>query len=63
MTPSKKSKAKQIEQKDGALETQSVPTSSKRERRGGDICAIFVHAGAGYHSLQNEEVHLGACSE
>ena len=34
-----------------------------RKRRGGDISAIFVHAGAGYHSVQNERVHLQACAE
>jgi len=27
------------------------------------MAAIFIHAGAGYHSLQNEKVHLEACSE
>lgn len=27
------------------------------------VTAIFVHAGAGYHSVQNEQVHLQACSE
>ena len=25
--------------------------------------AVFVHAGAGYHSHSNEKVHLEACSE
>ena len=25
--------------------------------------AVFVHAGAGYHSVQNERIHLEACSE
>lgn len=25
--------------------------------------AIFVHAGAGFHSVQNERIHLEACSE
>jgi taspase (threonine aspartase 1) len=25
------------------------------------VASIFVHAGAGYHSSQNEHVHLGAC--
>lgn len=24
--------------------------------------AIFVHAGAGYHSTNNEHIHLGACT-
>jgi len=27
------------------------------------VSAIFVHAGAGYHSTTNEHIHLGACSE
>ena len=27
------------------------------------ISAIFVHAGAGYHSTTNEHIHLGACNE
>jgi AraC-like DNA-binding protein len=25
------------------------------------ICAIFVHAGAGFHNFENEHKHLGAC--
>lgn len=25
--------------------------------------AVFVHAGAGYHSTTNEHIHLGACDE
>lgn len=29
----------------------------------GQVAAVFVHAGAGYHSITNEHVHLGACSE
>ncbi|KAK4228439.1 nucleophile aminohydrolase [Podospora fimiseda] len=27
------------------------------------VASIFIHAGAGYHSLTNEKVHLEACSE
>ncbi|KAK0747695.1 nucleophile aminohydrolase [Apiosordaria backusii] len=27
------------------------------------VAAIFIHAGAGYHSVANEQVHLNACSE
>lgn len=27
------------------------------------VAAIFVHAGAGYHSTTNEQVHLSACAE
>lgn len=36
---------------------------SSPSRRDGDLCAVFVHAGAGYHSFTNEPVHLRACSE
>lgn len=25
--------------------------------------AIFIHAGAGFHSVQNEKVHLSVCSK
>lgn len=28
-----------------------------------NMSAIFVHAGAGYHSTTNEHIHLGACNE
>lgn len=28
-----------------------------------NVSAIFVHAGAGYHSTTNEHLHLGACNE
>ncbi|KAF2276215.1 N-terminal nucleophile aminohydrolase [Westerdykella ornata] len=28
-----------------------------------DVCCIFVHAGAGYHSIQNERIHLEACND
>lgn len=34
------------------------PTGDKRPSM-----AVFVHAGAGYHSLQNENVHLGLCAK
>ncbi|MCJ1246437.1 hypothetical protein MMC30_003644 [Trapelia coarctata] len=34
-----------------------------KKRLGGDVCAIFVHAGAGYHSVLNEKVHLQACAD
>ena len=49
-------------QNDGAIDavTSDMP---KRRRLAGDACTIFVHAGAGYHSLQNEKVHLSACEE
>lgn len=30
---------------------------------GSDVCAIYVHAGAGYHSTSNERNHLKACND
>ncbi|KAK3320936.1 nucleophile aminohydrolase [Cercophora scortea] len=40
-------------------------TSEKIWKRGPKppVAAIFIHAGAGYHSIANEKVHLEACSE
>lgn len=35
----------------------------RRPIEGGDLCAIFVHAGAGYHSTHNEKNHLKACND
>ncbi|EXJ56009.1 hypothetical protein A1O7_08940 [Cladophialophora yegresii CBS 114405] len=35
----------------------------RRPPEGGDICAIFIHAGAGFHSHQNEKVHLTAVND
>ncbi|KAI9862115.1 MAG: hypothetical protein M1813_004890 [Trichoglossum hirsutum] len=37
--------------------------NQSQKRKGGDICAIFVHAGAGYHSTENEALHLKACAD
>lgn len=50
-------------QTDGPIDLVSPEMSSRRRRLGGDVCAIFLHAGAGYHSIQNEKVHLAACEE
>ncbi|KAI0432718.1 nucleophile aminohydrolase [Xylaria sp. FL1042] len=39
-------------------------TADKATKRWGKpVTAIFIHAGAGYHSTANEENHLRACSE
>lgn len=38
-------------------------TFRKSARDGGDLPCIFIHAGAGYHSIQNERIHLQACNE
>ncbi|KAK4241364.1 nucleophile aminohydrolase [Achaetomium macrosporum] len=42
---------------DGAVD--SVP----RHRSKRPVASIFVHAGAGYHSVTNERVHLKACTD
>ncbi|KAH9885903.1 nucleophile aminohydrolase [Xylariomycetidae sp. FL2044] len=39
-------------------------TSDRPGRLGkGHVAAVFIHAGAGYHSVANERVHLEACSD
>lgn len=51
-------------QLDGTTEHSAVTMPFRHRRRlPGDISAIFVHAGAGYHSVQNEKYHLDACAE
>lgn len=35
----------------------------RRHIEGGDLCAIYVHAGAGYHSVGNEKNHLNAVND
>ncbi|KAJ6134030.1 hypothetical protein N7523_000352 [Penicillium sp. IBT 18751x] len=38
-------------------------TNMEQGKRSKVPCAVFVHAGAGYHSRENEAKHLKACSE
>jgi hypothetical protein len=45
------------------VNTEQARVSRSSQRGPQDIYAIFVHAGAGYHSYQNEEAHLQACNE
>ncbi|KAK6345861.1 hypothetical protein TWF730_010204 [Orbilia blumenaviensis] len=48
----------------GELPDQSLYTSVRRYASGydhPDYSCIFVHAGAGYHSTENEQKHLRAC--
>ena len=52
-----------LDQVDGSIDVTSPDMGNRRKRLPGDVCAIFVHAGAGYHSIQNERVHLSACEE
>ena len=47
---------------DGPIDL-AIADMPQRRRLSGDVCAVFVHAGAGYHSFQNEKVHLAACEE
>ena len=51
-------------------ETQAIPLAGDgavdsvwRRQPGKSIATIFIHAGAGYHSMTNERVHLQACTE
>jgi len=54
---------------DSVLGQLSPAMDGSNERRiakpqtGPYVSAIFVHAGAGYHSTTNEHIHLGACNE
>ncbi|KAI0198789.1 nucleophile aminohydrolase [Astrocystis sublimbata] len=53
---------------DWAHDERSIPmldgSADKLNRRWGrPVSAIFIHAGAGFHSATNEEHHLKACSE
>ena len=50
-------------QLDGQVDPSTLSMPTRRRRVGGDVCAIFVHAGAGFHSVQNERIHLRACEE
>jgi hypothetical protein len=34
-----------------------------RSKPKGPVASIFIHAGAGYHSIANEKIHLGVCAE
>ena len=52
-----------MQQDDGSSDGPKLSFGSSGKRRGGDIAAIFVHAGAGFHSFQNEKIHLKACEE
>ncbi|KAI9803428.1 MAG: hypothetical protein M1833_000947 [Piccolia ochrophora] len=36
---------------------------SPLKARGDELCAIYIHAGAGYHSKENEHAHLKACRD
>ena len=48
---------------DVLADSSSDEMPTRRRRLGGDVCTIFIHAGAGFHSIQNEKLHLAACEE
>lgn len=48
---------------DGQADGAPNAMSTRRHRVAGDVCAIFVHAGAGFHSTANEKSHLEVCEE
>lgn len=48
---------------DGSTDRIFGGRTSKVQNPPANVSAIFVHAGAGYHSTTNEHIHLGACNE
>lgn len=48
---------------DGSTEKLFGRRSQVTPSRVANVSAIFVHAGAGYHSTTNEHIHLAACDK
>ncbi|KAF1840725.1 N-terminal nucleophile aminohydrolase [Cucurbitaria berberidis CBS 394.84] len=48
---------------DGAYPIESHIRKATSSPPNDDVCCIYVHAGAGYHSHQNEQIHLAACND
>ncbi|KAI8941376.1 hypothetical protein NX059_002600 [Plenodomus lindquistii] len=48
---------------DGAFTADTYTRKASRSPPNDDVCCIYVHAGAGYHSHQNERIHLEACND
>ncbi|KAG9186722.1 taspase, threonine aspartase, 1 [Alternaria panax] len=48
---------------DGAYHVDTHTRKASRSPPNDDVCCIYVHAGAGYHSHQNERIHLEACND
>ncbi|PSN73187.1 N-terminal nucleophile aminohydrolase [Corynespora cassiicola Philippines] len=48
---------------DGAAQNDQLTRKPSVSPHRDDVCCIFVHAGAGYHSFQNERIHLEACND
>ncbi len=47
----------------GAFSGDGAANLLRNHLRVQQVSAIFIHAGAGYHSIANENIHLQACSE
>lgn len=67
LTPSQPSPASNMpEDKIGVGADGTVDRLIRKRDPTGDqrpSMAVFIHAGAGYHSLQNENVHLTLCAK
>ncbi|KAF2447719.1 N-terminal nucleophile aminohydrolase [Karstenula rhodostoma CBS 690.94] len=48
---------------DGAVQLDTLTRKATQSPHRADVCCIFVHAGAGYHSHANEQIHLEACND
>ncbi|KAF2869687.1 nucleophile aminohydrolase [Massariosphaeria phaeospora] len=48
---------------DGTVQNGTLARKATRGPYRDEMCCIFVHAGAGYHSYQNEQIHLQACND
>ncbi|KAF1972877.1 N-terminal nucleophile aminohydrolase [Bimuria novae-zelandiae CBS 107.79] len=48
---------------DGAIQHEPLTRKATESPHRSDISCIFVHAGAGYHSHANEQIHLEACND
>ncbi|KAI0876490.1 nucleophile aminohydrolase [Hypoxylon argillaceum] len=57
------SSAQQTKQGRSGIFSVDGAADKVNRRWGKPVAAIFIHAGAGYHSAANEEHHLRACSE
>ncbi|KAF2855992.1 N-terminal nucleophile aminohydrolase [Plenodomus tracheiphilus IPT5] len=54
---------RQVTPTDGAFAGDTYTRKASRSPPNNDVCCIYVHAGAGYHSHQNERIHLEACND
>lgn len=67
LTPSQLSPASDmLEDKTGVGADGTVDRLIRKRDPTGDrrpSMAVFIHAGAGYHSVQNENVHLTLCAK